>query len=229
MDIALIGLIASVVAFRMVGMSTGRQASGPLDRKKFLAYLAVIVVLFGYCVFRSYGSIASAKERQRQEQLADLDRKAALLLLGGQAAEASSLGKKAVEVADLLHGPQDPRLIPYLRTYSRALIEQGKYSEAEAVELRCLALATQHFGEDHEEVALCENDLGAVYEGMGRLDQAEVLFRKAVAKTESVRIGLIPKVLPTALDNLASVCERTGKAEEAARLRERARNLRPRQ
>ena len=226
MDIAIGGLIASIVAFRIIGMTTGRQAAEPLDRKKFLGHMAVMVVMFLYCVVRAYFSFVSIEEPFREDRLRKLVRESESLLQADRAADASASASQALALAEKKYGRNDPRILPLLGLSTRCLSREKKHAEAEAVAQRGLALAVKEFGEDHETVAFQENNLGTVYADMGQLDRAEPLYRKALSKTERVT-GQVPAVLPVVLENLADVCEHTDRAEEAQRLRERAQAYRP--
>jgi tetratricopeptide (TPR) repeat protein len=89
-DIALIGVIATFVAFRIAGITTGRGAGAPLNRKKFLIHLGILVLLSSYCIVLGIIKISSEQDRKRQEHLAALRWKSESLTLNGRAAEATT-------------------------------------------------------------------------------------------------------------------------------------------
>ncbi|MBI3856083.1 MAG: tetratricopeptide repeat protein [Planctomycetes bacterium] len=222
MDIALVGVIATLVAFRIVGMTTGREAGAPLNRNKFLLHLGVMAALFLYCIVSGLFSFTSGRGRERQQGLADRQLKAEACLAAGRTAEATALASEALAMAEKTYGADNARILPVLDLQAKCLGREQKFAEAEATAQRALAIATKAHGKGSPEEALEENNLGTLYVDMGKLDRAEALFRSALANTERIT-GQIPPVLPAVLENLAVLCEQTERAEEAQRLRARAR------
>jgi tetratricopeptide (TPR) repeat protein len=226
MDIALVGLIATAVAFRIMFMTTGRRANEPLNKKKFLLHIGIMALLLGYCLLGALLRTRSDSAPDPRQQLTLVRAKSEALRAAGQTAEARHLSMEALALAERTYGKDDVRITPLLDVHAANLAAQGNFGEAEKLRQRALAIAIRHFGEDHPDVALQENNLGTLYVEMGRLEPAESLYRKALSKTERF-VGQIPPALPAVLENLATLCERTGRAEEAGRLRERAKGYRP--
>jgi tetratricopeptide (TPR) repeat protein len=226
MDIALIGLVATAVAFKILFMTTGRQAAQPLPRRKFLTYLGILVALLGYGLLAPLLRIGTSSGGDQELRLAKLSVEADTYRLEGRTAEAAQASTEALALGERMYGKNDVRITPLLNLHALSLAAQGRHGEAEGLRQRALALAIREHGEDHPEVALQENNLGVLYADMGQLDKAEALYRKALSKTERFT-GQIPPVLPALLENLATLCERTGRAEEAGRLRDRAKGYRP--
>ena len=226
MDIAIVGLIATAVAFKIMFMTTGRQASGPLDKKRFLAYLGIMVALLGYCLIGAFLRMGKPSAPDPQQLLTSLRAKVGAFRVEGRTAEAAQASTEALALAERTYGKNDVRITPLLDLQATSLAAQGNPTEAEKLRLRALELTIREHGENHPDVALRENNLGSLYADMGQLDKAEALYRKALSKTERF-VGQIPPVLPIVLDNLAALCEHTGRNEEAGRLRERAKGYRP--
>jgi tetratricopeptide (TPR) repeat protein len=226
MELAVIGLVATAVAFKIISMTTGRQAAAPLNKRKFLTYLAVLVALLGYCLFGAFFRATSSPATDPSLRLRNLTIQAEALRLQGQTTDAAKVSAEALALSEKTYGKEDARITPFLSLHASSLAAQGNYGEAEGLRKRALTLAIQANGENHPDVALQENNLGAMYADMGQFEKAEALYRKALSKTERFT-GQIPPVLPVVLENLATLCERTDRAEEAGRLRERAKGYRP--
>lgn len=226
MDIAVIGLLATAVAFRIMRMTTGRQAAAPLDKKKFLIHLGIMVALLGYCLIGPLLRFGMPSSADAELRMSNLMVKANALRLEGKPEEAARVSTEALGLAERSYGTNDVRITPILGLHATSLSALARYAEAEGLRQRALTLAIRAHGEDHAEVALQENNLGALYVDMGQLDKAESLYRKALPKVERFT-GQIPPVLPVLLDNLATLCELTARGEEASRLRERAKGYRP--
>lgn len=226
MDIAVVGVVASFVAFRLIKMTTGRQAAAPLDRRRFLGHMAVLVLLLGYCVVAGLTGAWRSRAEGDDARLTNLALKARVLLETGRADEAAAVASRALAGVERA-GPADPRLPTFLDLKARCLVGLQKYAEAEALYRRSLDLRVQALGEGHPDTALGENNLGTLYVEMGRNGEAEAAFRRALSRTERV-LGQVPPVLPVVLENLAKLCDRTGRPDEAKTYRERAKGFLPR-
>jgi tetratricopeptide (TPR) repeat protein len=64
---------------------------------------------------------------------------------------------------------------------------QAKYSEAEALNKRALAIREQALGANHPDVAHTLNNLAVVYESQGKYSEAEELYKRALAIREQAR------------------------------------------
>ena len=62
-----------------------------------------------------------------------------------------------------------------------ALLDQGKYAEAEPLYRRAIAIGEKTLGAGHPDVAKWYNNLAALYEIQGKYAEAEPLFRRAIA------------------------------------------------
>ena len=224
MDIALVGLVATIVAFRIIGMTTGREGAKPLDRNRFLIHLGILGLLLCYCI----GSRAFPRSStSREDRLAAMKTETEALLAEGRAAEASAKAAESLAEARKKYGAEDPKTLPYLHLHVKCLGREKKGAEAEAASQRALEIALKAYDKDSPEVALEENNLGALYADLGRLDRAEALYRSALSKVERV-LGVVPPVLPVVLENLADLCEKSGRSDEARQYRDRAHGIRGR-
>lgn len=100
-------------------------------------------------------------------------------------------------------------------------LEAARYSAAESLWRRTLAIDQHTYGVDHPNVAIALNNLAAVLEHMNRLAEAEPLMRRSLAidersfGPESSRVG-------TRLSNLAQLLMATRRMAEAEKLMRRA-------
>jgi tetratricopeptide (TPR) repeat protein len=61
---------------------------------------------------------------------------------------------------------------------------QGKYSEAEPLYKRALAIKEEKLGHDHPDTATSLNNLAALYKNQGKYSEAEPLYKRALAIRE---------------------------------------------
>jgi tetratricopeptide (TPR) repeat protein len=93
-------------------------------------------------------------------------------------------------------------------------LKQGRYSEAEPLFKRALAINEKALGPDHPGTTQGLNNLAVLYRTQGRYGEAEPLYRRALAIHEK---ALGPNHPDTAqsLNNLALLCNLQGKYAEA--------------
>ena len=63
---------------------------------------------------------------------------------------------------------------------------QGRYSEAEPLYQRSLAIWEQQLGADHPDTATSLNNLAGLYRAQGRYSEAEPLYQRALTVAEAV-------------------------------------------
>ena len=80
---------------------------------------------------------------------------------------------------------------------------------------------------EHPDVAQSLNNLALLYRRQGQYEQAELLYRRALAIWEKVFVSGHPD-LATYLENYARLLRRTNREGEAVKLEERARAIRAR-
>jgi tetratricopeptide (TPR) repeat protein len=98
---------------------------------------------------------------------------------------------------------------------------KARYTEAEPLLRRALAIFEKSYGPDHPEVALRLNDLAGLLQATNRLGEAEPLLRRALAILEKSYSPDHPDVAPT-LNYLAEILLRTNRLGEAEPLLRRA-------
>jgi tetratricopeptide (TPR) repeat protein len=208
-----IGLIATALAFRILRMTTGKQAA-TLDKRKFLLHVGGIALLLGYCLLSPFLRVWIQGRAAEDSLISAQSAKAESLRLEGKEAEATDEASKAVSRGEGRFGAEDPRLLHPLDVLARCLTSQRRFPDAEAIHKRALNIRVKHFGESSEEASVGENNLGTLYADMERYPDAEALYQRVLVRTQRV-VGQVPPVLPAGLQNLAVLCEKTGRAEEA--------------
>jgi tetratricopeptide (TPR) repeat protein len=104
------------------------------------------------------------------------------------------------------------------------LMQRGRYSEAEPIMRRTVAMCEQMLGADHPLAASSLSNLAALYQEQGKYDQAEALAQRALTILEQVLKGndVVPSdstfSLATSLNNLATLYQERGKYAQAERL-----------
>jgi len=101
------------------------------------------------------------------------------------------------------------------------LSERARFSEAERLFQRALAIRERVLGPDHPDVAESLNDLAALYCHQGKYKEAEPLSQRALAITEKARGPEHPHVA-IRLNNLAALYNEEGKYAEAEPIYQRA-------
>jgi tetratricopeptide (TPR) repeat protein len=114
--------------------------------------------------------------------------------------------------------PEAGRLLNETASY---LQDRARYTAAEPLYQRALALRTQLLGSDHLEVATSLNGLANLYAQQGKEAEAEPLYRQALAIREH-RLGPDHPDVATLLNNLAILYQRQAKEAEAERLYQQA-------
>jgi class 3 adenylate cyclase/tetratricopeptide (TPR) repeat protein len=105
------------------------------------------------------------------------------------------------------------------------LIERGRYSEAELLHERALAIRERSLGSDHRDVADSLNRLATLHWYQGRYAEALPLFERALAIRERA-FGPEHPTVATTLNNYANVLANQGRSAEAQPLYERALTIR---
>jgi tetratricopeptide (TPR) repeat protein len=104
----------------------------------------------------------------------------------GDRAAAEVLHRRAGGIFSALPtgGPHDSMRIRCARGLAANLRMQGRVREADAVLVSALALAEQLLGPSDTDTLATMTALGRLWEGLGRLDEAEDLYRQALARSE---------------------------------------------
>jgi tetratricopeptide (TPR) repeat protein len=99
------------------------------------------------------------------------------------------LGAWVVAALIVLAGPVQAQQSPLdeanaLNEQIVKLYGEGKYSDAEPLCMRALAISEKALGPDHPDVAKSLNNLASLYRNQGRYGEAEPLYKRALAITE---------------------------------------------
>ena len=142
----------------------------------------------------------------------------------GRYAEAEQLLTAALKEAEKF-GKQDPRLATILNSLALLYSKQGKYTEAEPLYQRALAIYENALGPEHPAVALSLNNLAALYQTRGKYAQAEPLYRRALSiLTKS--LGPDHPSVATMLGNYADLLRKMDRDSEAEKMEARAQAIR---
>ncbi len=142
----------------------------------------------------------------------------------GNYAEAVKQTKAALSLAEAF-APDDPRLATTLNNLGEFYRAQGKYTEAEPLYKRALAIYEKALGPEHPHVAVSLNNLGEFYRAQGRYAEAEPLLKRALAIVEKA-LGPDHPNVATSLENYATLLRKTRRTTEAAKLEARAKAIR---
>ena len=92
---------------------------------------------------------------------------------------------------------------------------EGDYAKSEQALRRVLWLQEAHYGVAHPEVAKTLNDLGVVCDILGRPDEAEFLYRRALGLARTT-LPVGHSYISTSLQNLSDLYESQGRPERVA-------------
>jgi tetratricopeptide (TPR) repeat protein len=127
----------------------------------------------------------------------------------GDHVRAEALYRRAATIlsAPATGGPDDGLRIRCARGLAANLRIQGRIEEADVILVAALALAEQLLGPFDVETLATMTDLGRLCEGVGRLGEAEELYRQALARAEGAG-GSDPEGVATIATALSGVLER---------------------
>jgi tetratricopeptide (TPR) repeat protein len=144
---------------------------------------------------------------------------ASLYMKQGKFADAEALFHRSLEIERKAGSYTDGSRALTLAALAELYVAKGDRANAEANYRSALDLAAKRYP-DARFIATTNGDLAAVYAAEGKDAEAEPLFRKAIA-TEEKAAGADTVHLKKDLEGLASVCDRTGKGDEADALQRR--------
>jgi tetratricopeptide (TPR) repeat protein len=101
-----------------------------------------------------------------------------------------------------------------LKQIGSYLKDRARYTEAEPLYARALAIREQQLGSDHPNTATILNNLAGLYCNQGKYEQAEPLYIRALAITEQ-QLGSDHPDTASTLNNLAELYRNQGKYEQA--------------
>jgi tetratricopeptide (TPR) repeat protein len=107
-----------------------------------------------------------------------------------------------------------PDVATSLNRLAKLYYDQGRYSDAEPLFVRALAIREQHLGANHPDTAISMNNLAQLYKSSGRYSDAEPLFVRALAIREQ-QLGANHPSTAISLNNLASLYYSIGRYSDA--------------
>lgn len=123
-------------------------------------------------------------------------------------------------VETLFTGPEHPEVAKILNNLANIYKIQGKFTEAEPLYIRALAIQEKFYGSDHVDVAKSLNNFAGLYMMQKKFTEAERFIRRALTIMDKNLGHFHPDVAPS-LNNLASlycVQKNYPKAEENIKL-----------
>jgi tetratricopeptide (TPR) repeat protein len=110
-------------------------------------------------------------------------------------------------------GNKDTQFILSLDGLAVLYYSQGRYTEAEPLYVRSLAIREEQLGANHPHTATSLNNLAGLYQAMGRYAEAEPLYGRSLAITEE-KLGANHPHTATSLNNLAELYQSMGRYAE---------------
>jgi hypothetical protein len=136
--------------------------------------------------------------------------------LPGNKEEALEIMLSTRDAARSTFGPKDPEGLYFENTLGFLYARMGKFAEAREVLAPLQERFLKVLGPDHIDVALCYENLALAEEGLGHLDTAEALLRKAHALRKKM-LGDGHGLTRRAVAHMSRVFMGKGKTEEAVR------------
>jgi tetratricopeptide (TPR) repeat protein len=150
----------------------------------------------------------------------ELDQAGAKALAEGRPIDAEKNWKSALQLAERF-GPDDGRLTISLNNLAEFYQNEGKYTEAEPLRKRALALMEKILGPEHPLVVQGLYSLATLYWAQGKYADAEPLSKKSLAIVEKV-LGPDNADVAASLNNLATLYQVQGKYGDAEPLHRRS-------
>jgi tetratricopeptide (TPR) repeat protein len=145
-------------------------------------------------------------------------------LLQGQYADAERLSVAALNEAES-SGEEDPRLAISLDNLAQVYMAQGKVAQAAHLYYRAIAISEKVLGPNHPYLAMTLNHLAGMYYFQRKYSEAELLYQRALAIYEKALEPNHPYLAMT-LENYAALLQVTNRADKAAQLDARVKDLR---
>jgi tetratricopeptide (TPR) repeat protein len=118
--------------------------------------------------------------------------------------------QKAIDLAST----SSPDLSNSLNNLAYLYESIGRYTEAEPLYVRSIAISEKELGINHSDTANSLNNLAGLYQSTGRYAEAEPLYVRSIAIREQ-ELGINHPDTAASLNNLANLYESTGRYAEA--------------
>ncbi|MBI3185572.1 MAG: serine/threonine protein kinase [Myxococcales bacterium] len=139
----------------------------------------------------------------------------------GRYEEALGHAKRALALAEQLHGADHPKTAEVLENLAQTLSWMGRHEEAIVADERALSITERRLGAEHPEVARMLNSLATIEEELGRFESARAHHERALAMRERI-FGPDDVTVALSCNNLGLVYNRLGRHADADRCYERA-------
>jgi tetratricopeptide (TPR) repeat protein/predicted ATPase len=136
-------------------------------------------------------------------------------------AEAESLLRRALTLAEKEIDTNQPVVATCLHSLAQLLLQTNRWVEAEPLMRRAMTINEDSFGPDHPAVAAGLTNLAGLFQETNRLREAEPLMRRALAIDET-HFGPDHAEVAADLSNLATLLLDTSRPQEAEPLMRRA-------
>jgi len=118
-------------------------------------------------------------------------------------------------------GLEHPKVASSLNNLALLYRNQGRYTEAEALYKRALAIAKKVFGFDHPKLSIYQNNLALLYKNQSRYAEAELLYKRNL-EIDKKLLGFEHPKVAISLNNLASLYSDLERYDEAELLYKQA-------
>ncbi len=144
-----------------------------------------------------------------------------LFLSAGRFDEAEKAANEALAIAQENFSQQHPVVLKYQNTIGQIQSANGQHESALRTYQSILDTDLQYHPDDTESIITTYNNLAFAHSELGRLDEAEQMFRKALAISEQAALESDPQTAML-LQNLAKVLVKGDRFVEARKLFERS-------
>jgi tetratricopeptide (TPR) repeat protein len=145
----------------------------------------------------------------------------------GDQAQAEKLLQLSYQEAEKF-GPDDPRFAVSLHNLANFYASQGKYSQAEPLSQRAVAILEKVRGAEHPQTAVARVGLADLYQVEGRYPEAEPLYLRSVTSLEK-GLGKDHTMVALALERYALLLRKTQRATTADAIEARVKEIRSKQ
>jgi len=149
-----------------------------------------------------------------------LNNLALVYLERGKAAEAERVLQRAIEILETALGPDHPKTIESLENLASVALVLGHSVQAEEIQRRLVSHRERTLGPNHPLTAGSLEKLALIYRQQRRVEEAEILYRRALATWEVVGTRHVNHYI--VLNNLAVLLMGSSRYSEAEPLFARA-------
>ncbi len=221
------GLTAEAVPFLKERFELSHRRLGPLHPATLAALTTLGDVLIALDrsgemsepIAATHAAVQAERGSEDSEWLSGLLGLAQLEHRCGRFAEAEALYRRALPLADRLHGARSEQGFEVRHALGGLLLERGGVAEAESLLRDASRAADAAFPAGHWRAAAARRDYGGALLLAGKLAEAEAPLREALDALE-VALGETHRETRRVREFLLSLYERTGEAAKAEEMRE---------